>query len=104
MKKFLFAMCLLSTTAAFAQYSSGSVSRSYEPYIPSSPSHNAHADYAPMSSERSILASASYSSAQGDRPASDFPQPEGISLGMAARELRKQHEQMRKSRVVWVNQ
>ena len=104
MKKFLFAICLLSATAVFAQSYNGGASRSYESYIPSSPSHAAHADYAPMSQERNILASASYASAQGDRPASDFPQPEAVSLGMAARELRKQHDQMKKSRVIWVNQ
>jgi hypothetical protein len=104
MKKFLFVICLFCTPAAFAQYYSGGASRSIEPYIPSSPSHTQHADYAPMSAERNILASASYSSAQGERPPSDFPQPEQVSLGMAARELRKQHEQAKKSRVVWVNQ
>jgi hypothetical protein len=104
MKKVLFVICLLSATAAFAQYSSIGNSRTSEPMIIQSPSHPAHAGYAPMSSEQNILASASYSSAQGERPASDFPQPEAISLGTAARELRKQHAQMKKSSVVWVNQ
>lgn len=104
MKTTLFVLCLLSTTAAFAQYNNTGAGRSSEPYIVESPSHNAHAGYAPLSTGQSVLASASYSSAQGERPASDFPQPEAIALGTTARELRKQHSQMKKSRVVWVNQ
>jgi len=104
MKKIMFALCLLSATAAFAQnYSTGS-SRSSDPYILESPSHPAHASYSSISSGQSILASASYATAQGERPASDFPQPEAMSLGAAARELKKEHDQMKKSRVIWVNQ
>jgi hypothetical protein len=57
-----------------------------------------------MSQEQSVLAATSYISAQGERPASDFPQAEGVSLGAFAREVRKQHAQLKKSRVVWVNQ
>jgi hypothetical protein len=104
MKKVLFVLCLLSTSAAFAQYGNLGASRSNEPVIYDSPSHPAHAGYAFMSSGSSVLASASYSSAQGDRPPSDFPQPEAISLGVAARELKKQHAQEKKTSVVWVNQ
>jgi len=102
MKKILFVLCLLSTTVAFAQYS---VSRtSTEPMNFASPSHPAQASYTPMSQERSVLGSGSYTSAQGERPVSDFPQPEPVPLGTAARELRKQHAELKKSRVVWVNQ
>jgi hypothetical protein len=104
MKIMLFVLCLLSTTVAFAQYGNTGSARSSEPFIVESPSHPMHAGYASMATGQSILASASYSAAQGDRPASDFPQPEAMALGTAARELRKQHEHMRKSRVVWVNQ
>jgi hypothetical protein len=104
MKKMMFVVCLLSATVAFAQnYNAGS-SRSSDPYILESPSHPAHASYASVSSGESILASASYATAQGERPASDFPQPEAMSLGAAARELKKAHDQMKKSRVIWVNQ
>jgi hypothetical protein len=103
MKKALFVLCLLSATAAFAQYGGASYISS-EPHIPQSPSHPAHASYAPMSQEQTVLATSSYSSAQGERPASDFPQQEAVSLGAAARELRNQHAQPKKSRVVWVNQ
>ena len=103
MKKILLVLCLLSTTAAFAQYFTGS-SRPSEPQIYEPPTHPAHAAYAPMSQEQNVLAATSYTSAQGERRPSDFPQAEGISLGAVARELRKQHAQLKKSRVVWVNQ
>ena len=104
MKKILFVLCLLSTTAAFAQYVGGTSYISSEPQIYQAPSHPARATYSPMSQEQSVLASTSYLLAQGERPASDFPQEEAVSLGAAARELRQQHAQLKKSRVVWVNQ
>jgi len=106
MKKTLFLLCLLSTTAAFAQVGGSYISS--QPQIYYSPSHPEHAGYTPMSSERSILPSAGYSVAQGERPASDLPHPapaaEAISLGEIARQLRQQHAQLKKSRVVWINQ
>jgi len=104
MKKILFVLCLLSATAAFAQSDYNPSSRSGQVSTPQFESHNGYASYSPMSQERSILSSSSYASAQGDRPASDFPQAEGVSLGAAARELKKQHAQVKKSRVVWINQ
>jgi hypothetical protein len=103
MKPVLFVLCLLSTSAAFAQY--GGVSYiSSEPQIYQFAGHPAHAAYAPMSQEQNILAATSYSSAHGERLASDFPQPESVSLGAAARELKQQHAQLKKSPTVWVNQ
>jgi len=66
-------------------------------------SHPEHAAYAPMSSGQSVVGGSNYSSAQGERPASDFPQAASVSLGTVARELRKQHAQLKKSRAVWVN-
>jgi len=104
MKPALFVLCLLSTSAAFAQYLAGASHISSEPQIYEFSSHPAHASYAPMSQEQNVLATSTYSSAQGERPASDFPQPESVSLGLAARELRQQHAQMKKSPTVWVNQ
>jgi hypothetical protein len=105
MKTTLFLLCLLSTTVAFAQRG-GSISS--EPQIYEFAGHPAQASYAPMAHERNILAGTSFSFAQGERPASDFPQPataaEAVSLGAVARELRQQHVQLKKSRVVWANQ
>ena len=103
MKKTLFVLCLLFTTAAFAQRGGASYTSS-QPQSYQFPSQPAHAAYAPMSQEQSVLAATSYTSAQGERPASDFPQAEGVSLGAFAREVRKQHAQLKKSRVVSVNQ
>ena len=104
MKKTLFVLCLLSASAAFAQNQYNPYSLNTQPTIPQFQTHDAHAGYVPMLSERSILASSSYASAQGDRPASDFPQAEAVSLGAVAREIRKQHAQVKKSHVVWINQ
>ena len=105
MKMTLLVLCLLLTTAAFGQYYTFGASHiDNTPVIYTSPSHPAHAGYVPMMQEQSVLASSTYSSAQGERRASDFPQAEAVPLGTYARELRKQHEQLKKARVVWVNQ
>ena len=106
MKKTLFLLCLLFATAAFAQRAGAGISN--QPQIYTFPEHPGHASYASMAHEQSILPGTSYSSAQGERPASDFPQQataaEAVSLGTVARELRQQHTQVKKARVVWVNQ
>ncbi len=57
-----------------------------------------------MSQEKNVLGGTTYTYAQGERPALDFPQAEAVSLGAYAREIRKQHALLKKSRVVWVNQ
>ncbi len=103
MKKTLFVIFLLSATAAFAQYGgAGTLNNQAQSY--QFQTHPAHAAFAAMSQELSVLASASYASAQGERPVSDFPQAKEVSLGAAARELRKQHAaQLKKSHIVWVN-
>ena len=88
MKITLLVFCLLLTTAAFGQ---------------SSPDHPAHASYAEIPTGQSVVGGGGYTLAQGDRPASDFPQQPQVSLGDAARELRKQHEQVKKARFVWTN-
>jgi hypothetical protein len=91
------------TTAAFAQYGGGGyISAEPQPYH--APDHPAHASFAPIRSEMSIYPGTSYLSAQGDRPASDFPQAASPSLGDMARELKKEHALLKKSTTVWVNQ
>ena len=104
MKKILFVFCLLSATGAFAQYFAGGSSLNSQPQIPQMADHPAHASYAALSHEQSVLANGSYASAQGERPLSDFPHAEAVSLGIAARELKKEHAQLKRSRIVWVNQ
>jgi len=73
MKKILFVLCLALTTVAVAQNNVGGNSLNSQVQSYSFSSHPQHAAYAPMSQEQNILASSSYSSASGDRPASDFP-------------------------------
>ncbi len=104
MKKTLFVLCLLSTTAAFAQYYGGAPGINSQPQVYVAPSHPAHASYSAIAQEQTVLSSANYSSAQGERPFSDFPQPEAVSLGTVARELKKQSADSKKSHVIWVNQ
>jgi hypothetical protein len=102
-KNILFALCLFSATAAFAQYGAASY-LSNEPRAYDFVSHPAHAAYAPLSQEQNVLAGTSYTSAQGERPASDFPQAAAVPLGTYAREIKKQHAQLKKSPIVWINQ
>jgi len=102
MRKILLVLGVLLSTAAlaFGQYGS---SRSSEPQIYQSPEHDAHASYAPLAQGVSLYPNTGYLSAQGERPASDFPQMATPSLGDIARELKKQHELAKKARVVWEN-
>jgi hypothetical protein len=104
MKKILFVFFLLSTAAAFGQYSLGSGAANNQAQSYQFQNHPSHADYAPLSAERSVLPSTTFYSAQGERRASDFAQPEAMPLGTIARELKRQHAELKKSRVVWVNQ
>lgn len=94
-------LCVVSSTAAFGQYVSGSVSA--QPQIYRAPDHPQTATYAPMQAEHSLYGGSTTYSVQGERPASDFPQIAEESLGDAARELKKEHEQAKKAPVVWVN-
>ena len=100
MKKILLVLGLFSTAAAFGQYGGGNYAVG-SPYWPSS--HPAHASYAPIAQEQSVLGNTSYPFAQGDRPPSDFPQPQQKSLGEVARELKKEHEHAKKARIAWEN-
>ncbi|HTR23880.1 MAG TPA: hypothetical protein VMI10_07835 [Terriglobales bacterium] len=105
MKKTLLVLSILVlTTAAFAQYGGATGYRPSEPQVFHAPEHPQFAGYATMRAETNIYPGASYISAQGDRPASDFPQAASASLGDIARELKKQHDQVKKSAVVWINQ
>ena len=105
MKKTLFVLSLfVLTTAAFAQYGGAVGHISAEPQIFRAPEHPAHAGFATLRSETSIYPGTSYMSAQGERPASDFPQAATASLGDLAREFKKQHAQVKKSKMVWINQ
>jgi hypothetical protein len=102
MKKTLFVLCLLSASAAFAQRIA---SVSSEPQGYSFTTHEAHASYTPISQEKSVLGGTSYTTGQGERPVAEFSHAaEDVSLGAYAREIKKDHAQLKKAPVVWVNQ
>jgi hypothetical protein len=105
MKKTLFVLFLfLCASAAFGQGNIGGYSRSTQVQVYGFESNPAHASYAALSPEVSVLSGNNYAVAQGERPASDFPHAEAQSLGEIARQLRKQHELAKKSPIVYVNQ
>ncbi|MGA2965120.1 MAG: hypothetical protein ABSD64_02840 [Terriglobales bacterium] len=100
MKKIMFVLFLLSVTVAFAQVPSANGG---QPQIYQFPSHDEHASYTPISQGQSISGPSNFAVAQGERPVWDFPQVAAVPLGTAARELRKQHAEVKKSSVVWIN-
>ena len=101
MKKSLLIFCLFSTSAAFGQYYATHLDA--QPQVYHAPDHPAYATYAPMRQERGITGGGTTLYAQGERPASDFPQAATVPLGDTARELKKQHALVKKARVVWEN-
>jgi hypothetical protein len=101
MKSIFLMVCLLSASAAFSQNYVGYLNS--EPQVYHAPDHPAHASYAPIAQETSIVGGGAVSIATGEKPASDFPQKVAMPLGDAARELKKQHAQVKKARKVWEN-
>ena len=94
-------VCLLSASAAFGQNYVGYLNS--EPQVYHAPDHPAHASYAPIAQETFVGGGGSISIATGEKPASDFPQAAPMPLGDAAREIKKQHAQLKKARKVWEN-
>jgi len=99
----ILAICLLSGTVAFAQSYGTSSYISSEAHSYQFSSHPAQATYTALSSGQGVVGGSSYTSARGERPLSEFAQAEAVSLGTIARELKKQHAELKKSRTVWVN-
>jgi hypothetical protein len=102
MKTTLFVLCLLCASVAFGQVNGG-YTRSNQVQLYGFESNPAHANYSTLTPETSVLPGNSYGVVQGDRPASDFPQAGGASLGEIARELRKEHEHAKKTQIVYIN-
>jgi hypothetical protein len=101
MKKLLFVLLLFSASAAFGQYSVNHLENQPNVFHPAE--HPATAFYSHLAGERSIVGGGGTDYARGDRPASDFPQMAVVPLGDAARELKKQHAQVKKARIIWEN-
>jgi hypothetical protein len=101
MKRLLLTFLLLSASAAFGQLYANTINATPQPYH--SPDHTSHASYATMTEEHGIVGGGGFTFGQGERPVSDFPQMAAIPLGDSARELKKQHAQLKKSHKVWEN-
>jgi hypothetical protein len=101
MKTAFLVLCLLLTTAAFGQYSAGSISSEPQPYRPLS--HPQKAKVHALAVEEYVLASTSYASAQGEKPTWELPQATVQSLGEIARILRREHARLKKARFVYEN-
>lgn len=101
MNRIILIVCLLSASAAFGQNYVGYLNS--EPQVYHAPDHPAHASYTAIAQERGIVTGGFVSIATGEKPASDFPQVVAMPLGDAARELKKQHAQLKKARKVWEN-
>lgn len=100
-KVLLMAVCLILTNAAFGQYFSSRLDS--QPQVYHVPEHPQHAGYTSLGQGVGIVGGGSVNFAQGERPVSDFPQAAAKPLGDAARELKKEHAALKKSRFVWEN-
>lgn len=101
MKRILLVLLLLSTSAAFGQYTAGHIDSQVQVYH--IPDHPAHASYLSIGDGYGIVGGGTVTFGQGEHPASDFPQLAAVPLGDAARELKKQHAQVKKARFIWEN-
>jgi hypothetical protein len=101
MKTTLFLLCLLFSSAAFGQ--------SYLPPSTLSPSlqmatHGQRASQQPMAQELDLREHSGFTYAQGERPLWEvMPLPQLQPLGDIARELRKEHETVKKAAKVSEN-
>ena len=97
MKTLLLGFCVFGATLAFGQTASV---LSNEPTPIQITAHPARATHTALVSEQSLLTSSIPFSARGERPLWELmPPPEEVSLGQAARLLRKQHADDKKSKV-----
>lgn len=104
-KTALFSLCLLGASAAFGQYGSSVAVLNNQPAVFQSPSHPEHASVKPMAQPQSLLEQSGYSYAQGERPLWEVaPEAHVTPLGDIARELRKEHAEVKKATICWQNQ
>ena len=97
MKTLLLGFCIFGAAAAFGQVAGAT---SNEPVPIRINSHEKHATQMALESEKSLLITSSPVSARGQRPLWELmPPSEEVSLGQAARLLRRQHADDKKSKV-----
>jgi hypothetical protein len=101
MKTILLALCFLGSTAAFGQV--GAVLYN-EPSVFDVPSHPHHASRQSMRTSENLRDESDVVSARGERPLWEVaPKIKVVPLGDIARELKKEHEAVKKSDVIWEN-
>lgn len=97
----LFGLCLACATAAFGQTAA---LRSNEPVMVEFASHRARATQKAMGAEQNLLEQSGFISARGERPLWEFATPLQVTpLGDSARMLKKAHETVKKTDIVWNN-
>lgn len=104
MKIAMLALCILGSSAAFAQSVVGSSSVSAQPQVYAFESHPEHASRKPMRPMEMLNENEPTVSAQGERPLWEFATPvHEVPLGDSARTLRLEHAATKKAAKVWQN-
>jgi hypothetical protein len=105
MKIAVLILCFFCATLAFGQAAVGGGVMNAEPQPLQFYNHPGHASHKAMATEESLLQPSAYLSAKGARPLWEVAKlPDPIPLGDIARALREEHDIVRKSEVIWVNQ
>ena len=105
MKIAILMVCFFCTSLAFGQAMAIGGSMNAEPQPAQFYSHPAHASHKAMAVEASLLPSLEYRFAKGERPLWEVAElPATVPLGDIARALRAEHQTVKKSETVWVNQ
>lgn len=104
MKATLFALFLLSASAAFGQTASGVSALSNEPTVFRMTSHSERAAYSQLGHEQNLSESSTITIAQGERPLWEVaPVHVEVPLGDIARALREEHAKVKKADFVREN-
>lgn len=104
MKTILLGLFLFGAASAFGQSGFGASALSNEVSAFEMPSHPRQATHQRLSRGEDLREDSDFVSAQGERPLWEVaPKHTEIPLGDIARELRKQHDGVKKSDVIWEN-
>ena len=105
MKIAVLILCFFCATLAFGQAGVGAGVMNAEPQPIQFYNHPAHASHKAMATEETLLQPSAYLSAKGVRPLWEVAKlPDTSPLGDIARALREEHDIVKKSEVIWVNQ
>ena len=96
MKTGLFLLCVLCASTALAQTGGGALSNEVQVF--QMPSHEHRATQQTLAKEQSLLESSDFLAVEGERPLWEVqPLARQVPLGDIARELRKEHETVKKA-------